>query len=438
MKVYPHWLDGEFLRLASAAEATTQASQGVQAVRMMKLHALLGTEFILNDVQVFDSAGVLMLFGDRETREFLRHHTDLLELRVFPDPSSGNSPFDLATRGLKRTQVKGWESSLLKSPEATIRLSEEILNDGFIDPERPSKTIAKYPGQTSWLNAIRHSLSYFASYDHPRVLPSTKLKTDSYWDVLQELQLQPNLANNERESVLLRDTIQYIEKRIPDPHDRSRRSLLKPFIDRDGVAKRFVRHNVVLAWNTATQRTLQPDGGSITSLPDAVTPGTYLEDTSDTLVPFRSKEGLFRHLDPGRASFVANVECQIDSLGWSDIARALQSTSVQETMAELDIARASGEPQGIGEALRAHTASLARVLLPRPAMPWQERVVWVVFGSFVVSLGPATFGEEIKDLVWRAAAGASGLVIGEAVRSGRVALKRSEFANTLRQAAQAE
>jgi hypothetical protein len=84
MELYPNWLDGEFVKIASQATGPEQDVRDM--IRALKLHALLGTRFILNDVQVFDSAAVLALFGDADARAFLSRDTTFLGLKVDPDP----------------------------------------------------------------------------------------------------------------------------------------------------------------------------------------------------------------------------------------------------------------------------------------------------------------------------------------------------------------
>lgn len=150
MQFYPHWLDGEFVRITSNAKGPKQDVR--EMIRALKLHALLGTQFVLNDVQIFDSAAVLELFSDKDALDFLNNDRTFLDLRVVPDPAFDNNRFALAARGLIRACADGWMSSVfINDPKPITSLASEIINeiqkeeDGYFDPNAPYRTMRKYP-----------------------------------------------------------------------------------------------------------------------------------------------------------------------------------------------------------------------------------------------------------------------------------------------------
>jgi hypothetical protein len=191
MQLYAHWLDGEFVRAASGERE--RARNVREFIRGLKLHAILGTQFILNDVQAFDSAVVLELFANPDIYNFLCRNVGFLNLKVAPDPTLGTSnPFALAARGLARTSNPGWISSAFVNDATPIRkLASEIINDvtkdcGWVDPDSPSETVQSFPKFAKPLQAVRKAVNYFGSHNTTEQLLSSSGERTNYYDVLCE------------------------------------------------------------------------------------------------------------------------------------------------------------------------------------------------------------------------------------------------------------
>lgn len=373
MQLYPHWLDGEFIRIASEEGGPAAAMR--EAVRAVKLHALLGTQFLLNDVQIFDSRAVLELFADHGFREFIKGDTDFLDLRVEPDPELGDHPYALAARGFSRTQAPGWSSSVFpKDPTPIRRLADEILDDvqgpGYVDPNRPGKAEQTYPEHEKLLNAARHAVRYFGSCDTPQRMKARPGARTSYYDVLRNLTAR-ELKEEDRRAV--EETLAFIDRAIEDPGARKARARVLAVLHRASPeARERIWNNVVQAWNYAAQVTLQPEGGSVGTLRGAVSPAPYFDGKADVLVPMSAEVAapLFAPITP------AHLPCDLDALTWDEVAKARKATF--ETMDELRRERRSGDVDAVREKLRAHLAALARVI--RPSF---TKGSWVIYGFTV-------------------------------------------------------
>jgi hypothetical protein len=364
MQLYPHWLDGEFVRLA--AEEGGQARALGEAMRAVKLHALLGTRFLLNDVQIFDSLAVLQLFADHGFREFVKQDTDFLDLRVALDPRLGDHPYALAARGFSRTQAPSWSSSVFPNDPTPIkRLADEILNEvqgpqKSINLALPSKTERAYPEHEKLLNAARHAVKYFAVCDTPQrmiVLPNPRA---NYYEVLKELAARQGVAEEDRRGV--QEALAFIDdpKVIEDPDARKARARVLAVLDRaPREARARIWNNVVQAWNYATQVTLRPEGGSVGALRGAVSPARYFDKQTDDLVPMTAD------LPPPFLAMAhpAHLPCDLDAITWKQIGEARKATV--NTMEELRRARRDGEIEPVKEHLRAHLEALSRVIHPR-------------------------------------------------------------------------
>ena len=369
MQLYPHWLDGEFVRIASEEGGHVGAMR--EAVRAVKLHALLGTQFLLNDVQIFDSRAVLELFADHEFREFIKGDTDFLDLRVEPDPRLGDHPYALAARGFSRTQAPGWSSSVFPKDPTPIRsLADEILDDvqkaGYVNPNLPGKAEQAYPEHEKLLNAARHAVRYFGSCDTPQRLKALPGARTSYYEVLRDLAAR-DLKEEDRRRV--EEALAFIDRAIEDPGARRARArVLAVLHQAPREAQERIWNNVVQAWNYATQVTLQPEGGSVGTLRGAVSPAPYFDGQADVLVPMTAELAapLFAPVDP------AHLPCDLDALTWDEIAKARKATF--ETMQELRRARRSGDVDTVRENLRVHLAAVARII--RPSFKQGSRVTY--------------------------------------------------------------
>ena len=460
MQIYPHWLDGEFVRVAENSPGGIDTADNL--VRALKLHALLGTQFVLSDVQVFDSKPVLRLFADEQFRKFVANDTDFLELRVDPDPAMPKTPFAYAARGLARSQSSGWTSSLFMGDAAPIRAFGEetikqILTDGLIDPDRPTPVDVRYQQHRHTFQAIRHAISYFGMLDPPTLLAAAGSRT-SYYDVLSESLVaaeghvddvagNKKLPHDYREYLLssavsnrdsLKYTIDFIDRHIDSADKRNARSQLLYVLDREQSPRRreVIWNNAVQAWNYATELTLRPEGGSVGNLPNAVSASSYLAAPVDALVPLHSKknEGIRAHRN------ISSLPLDLDGLDWQAIAKARRDSAQSMKKLAQCRARFASDPDAIAESVRVHIRCLTKSLVP-PKQVSPLPYVLTTAGASGAALAIAVFGDvdaaNIRSLVPLAttALGWSGAMAGSWSRDSDVWRRRNALTNTLSRAA---
>jgi hypothetical protein len=385
MQLYPHWLDGEFVRIASEATGPTQTVG--EMVRALKLHAILGTQFILNDVQIFDSLAVLKLFSDSEFRRFVKDDRNLLDLRVDPDQSLGDKPFALAARGFTRTRASGWISSAFPTDPTPIKkLADEIINEvqeGYLDLGRQSDVAAEYPQHEELLNAARYAVDYFASCDHPQKLAAKFGERTSYYRVLCDLRELPEERLNKEDRPRVEETLEFIDDAIKDPDARKARSRVLAVLGQAGSRAKQNRiwNQVVQAWNYATQQTLRPEGGSVGTLPGAVSPAPYFDSPRDVLVPI----GVEKRFEPmAIISKPLLLPCDLDAITWTEIGKARKETA--DTMGKLSKARRKGSLDEVAEPLREHLDAVNRILTLREA-PKAVNYAFMIGGILVAAFG---------------------------------------------------
>lgn len=402
MQLYPHWLDGEFVRIASSAASPSQTFRS--AVRALKLHALLGTQFVLNDVQIFDSAAILGLFADRGFRDFVYADRSFLDLRVEPDPRLGTSPYALAARGFARTRASGWISSVfMEDPTPIKRLADEIIEnvqvDTWVNPEKPSPVAQAYPQFRKALNAARYAVHYFGSCDRPEELKARPGERTSYYKVLCDL-VEKRLEPEDRMGV--EAAIEFIDHEIQDPGAKHARSRVLAVLDRaDPLQREQIWNYVVQAWNYATQQTLRPEGGSVGTLPGAVSPAQYLDSPRDILVPMKAVKRLDSMVeDP------PHLPCDLDRITWAEVGRVRAAT--KSTIQKLDHARWEGDRAEVIHSLREHLKAAVQVLLS-PENPSKidyllmmgDEVVAVIGNPLRLPFRVARLRHEIRPKSWR-------------------------------------
>jgi hypothetical protein len=387
MQLYPHWLDGEFVRIASNVKEPEQVVR--EMIRALKLHALLGTQFVLNDVQIFDSAAVIELFADNDALDFLRNDRTFLNLRVVPDPDLGNHSFALAARGFTRAVAKGWKSSVFfDDPTPIKQLAEEIINDvqdhGGIDLDAPSKAVQANILYSKQLVAARRAVDYFADpiSSQQMALPS---QLTNYYEVLRNLREKlkvsiddklhevPKPYRTESQKQMKEDltringTISFIDKWVNPSEMKARSSVLAILDNEPNYTKRqWIWNNVVQAWNCSVQQTVCREGGSVGVLPGAVSPAPYLETPTDVLVPVEYNKQtvpLASITDP------PTLPIDIDKITWKQIAEVRKETV--GTMKQLMTAREIGhtEIEYLSQTLRKHLDAVVRILPPSVLPP---------------------------------------------------------------------
>lgn len=421
MQLYPHWLDGEFVRIASKADGEKQTLKAL--TRVLKLHALIGTEFVLNDVQVFDSAAVLELFADPEFRAFVERDRDFLYLKVNPTGGLGDSPFQLAARGLMRTQKPDWISSAFFGKDALVKtLADEIINqiqsDNCVDPGRHSPAANVQSDYREKLNAARHAVYYFATCPTQAELTASPCGVQSnYYEVLKETlsalerrgRDHATLPESETPSGLnllmktrtdmeiIGDVINFIDIHIPDENERKFRSKVLAILQGQQILDKeqgiLIWNNVVQAWSYATAQTMGQDGMSSAWLPGAVSPAPILDRQMDVLVPFdnrKQKEPMYSITN------VPVLPVDLDGITWAQVAEARVRTRTAGSLQALARVRAlhPGNIEAISGELREHMVALGKVLVPSKKAPHSFPIVPYLFvlGGTGASVTIGVFG----------------------------------------------
>lgn len=356
MQFYPHWLDGEFARLACDGHTPGQqslTSNLPDVERLMKVHALLGTPFVLSDVQIVDSLPVQILFAKKSFVQFITRHPDFLDLRVQPDDSLGTGPCHLAARGLLRIDTTPkWRSSSWTDTGPIRALAAEIVAEvrrQDFTLERESRAIADAHrfgrDVVSRLKAVREAVDYFGRRDPAKAIhkpeaerstedpslggatpnrtPDPRTRWKTYYDVLTETRAHGGLPPDE-EAGLVR-TIKFIDEQFKGDEDsKGKRSCLLDVLHEAGEDRDVVWHNAVQAWNYATQLTLGPCGASAATLPFAVSPAPFLDPVADVMIPVRAE----RPTGARRSFFdCAQIPVELDALSWQHIADVWSHTT---------------------------------------------------------------------------------------------------------------
>jgi hypothetical protein len=422
MELYPHWLDGEFVRITSDAIGSKKCIEDM--IRALKMHALLGTQFILNDVQVFDSAAVLHLFADNDMYDFVRHDRNFLDLRVEPDPNLGNSPFALAARGLTRTQATGWISSAFWGDSTPIkRLADEIIKDiqvnDYVDPERPSRTARDYSKYARELKAVRRAVHYFGTHDNPNEMIAAPGERTNYYQVLcdsfdkigdkfkeidestkklPEKYRFDRIGHVNEDLAHIRETLEFIDKEVEDPDARKARSRVLKILNHepDITKQKWIWNNVVQAWNYATQMTLQSKGGSVGNLPGAVSPVPYSQSPTDILVPIE----LRKLVEPlAGIADLPMLPIEIDEIKWNMIKKVRAATA--DTMEKLNCARSrmTSNIDELSQPLRNHLKAVGLILQPAKKVPKITYLFKIVGISGITVIGAIGNPDHIKYIV---------------------------------------
>src|SRR5438046_2030075 len=129
MRVYAHWLDGWYRKLASEDHGESSVDQ--QAMRVIKLHALFGDRLIFSGQQIADNPVIWSLFADADFRAFARHDVPGFVSLVSHRAGVSDQPnWDVAASGLKRIANLGHATTATQDQNATVSLARSILEKG--------------------------------------------------------------------------------------------------------------------------------------------------------------------------------------------------------------------------------------------------------------------------------------------------------------------
>jgi hypothetical protein len=310
-RLYAHWLDGEWHKVASPVAAGSHGrSLASIAEGGLKLHALFGTKIAISDVQLTDSPVMAELFSKSEFRYYLRGNRNFLTLVTNVREDAGHEGFARATNGLYRAQNPGWTTSLPVDDVAVIRrfagalfeqedkilerFSEDpALQDFFRDSSwGPALVIQNNPRYRRILEGVLHGICHFSlEQGGPWDLPQ---KNDrSYLNVIEDALEAGGGGDTYGELEQIYTSVDHIAKQTGSRYARSAvNSFLQkaePDRSRWTPTQKRVWQSVVHAWNSNVSDTVGASE-SIAPLPDAVFP-TRGKITDTTTGPFKEENG---------------------------------------------------------------------------------------------------------------------------------------------------
>jgi hypothetical protein len=291
MRLYAHWLDGEWQKVAYPVTVAHQyMSLQRTAEGWLKLHALFGTRVALSDIQLTDSPVLPKLFVDPEFRNYVEYDRSFLTLVAYPRAGFEGLKARLgrATRGLDRAQRNGWKTSL---PDITVdeikKFSEPILLfDGQPDTGKwlkdkssgPGKVIASLPQHRELLEGMLRGICHFTKKTGGHSETPIQAKPRFYTDFIVDVLNSKGLGREEYNA--LEQVWLGIEQHwVPDSSLRKNRSALLNAMenkepDRNKWSPELHRiwNTVVHAWNENVSTTVGADRSSISELPGAIVP----------------------------------------------------------------------------------------------------------------------------------------------------------------------
>jgi hypothetical protein len=425
-RLYAHWLDGEWQKIAYPVAVEGRAPyhtlQGV-AEGALKLHALFGTRIAISDVQLTDGVVMVKLFANREFRDFLRNDPGFLTLVAQPRQGCSNMRLAIATRGIERAFHPEWTTSLPGVGVDVIRrfgdslLSLDKLDTAYIVRDRskgPGHVIASFPEQEELLEGILYGICHFLKTtggptDAPVSLPR------AYPEFIEDTLNCPALPH--ADAAALKSVWESIKRWVPDESKRRGRSALLSAMEAEEPNRNKWPHEWHTIWNTAVHAwnanvcdTVGARRASIAPLPGAVVP--YRGEISDVAGPFVSEGGLLRartirkypvlSLNPSTLSWlsVRNAVCQVRK----------ERTGFQRALLKQD-------KQEIEDASADLINGLLRVLAPHPKAD-PPHWVWLL-----MSIAGLAFSLPL----------AKGIAVaGEAQSFLRIQAKKGLVLNTLR------
>jgi hypothetical protein len=406
-RLYAHWLDGEWQKIAYPILVEGPYSRLQQVAEgALKLHALFGTHIVISDVQLTDSLVVVRLFANPEFRDYLRSDPQFLTLVAHPTPGISNRKLAIATRGMARAFPKGWRTSLNVAPqlpalsvEVIKRLAETILNPGTLDTaycfrirsRGPGKVIADHPEHKELLEGMLRGICHFAREARragPVDVPAASVPDRSYADFIRDALSNAKLPPEEwgaLESIWR----SICEKWVPDESKRFRRSdLLTALEDKEPNRIKWppefdrLWNTVVHAWNSNVSDTVGAGRNSISPLPHAVVP--FRGEISDVAGPFVERGELVMSRDIRRYPILS---LNPSTLSWKTVRGAIQGAHGERARFGSALARKNSE--GIIEASSELIRKLAPIVakgssLKEPGRIWDAVFLAGLFGQLPI------------------------------------------------------
>ncbi|MFD3502407.1 hypothetical protein [Streptomyces sp. NPDC058678] len=392
MRLYAHWLDGEYVRLKTLDSGVSPLGE---VERLLKFHALFGNTITLSDVQLIDSHAVLDLFGKESFVRYLKDHKDFLEIAARPDVDE--SRFGVATSGLRRFMGSpGRTSSHFGQPDVILAIAEIVLSretsdlSEILNYRGPSgKILDRFPEFRNEILAMLEAVDHFCTQGRWST-PASVDDPITHYDALIKVANTSSLSPTHEAQV--QTAIQFIEK-YADQGTRNYRSNVLRLLDQLEWPEehKTVAHTVVSAWNYAVEQTVSPDGGSVGPLSASAPIAAYLSIPFDAVFDMRQQDemSMFERCKEQMISFLPGDPLV---LPWRQIHVIVNETD--ETRRAYQEAVRAGKADAIRETLAQHLRSITP-LLTGPAQDPFPSHVWVMAagaGAAVAVMGHPEIG----------------------------------------------
>jgi len=406
MKMYAHWLDGEYRKaLTGVTVQSPTSSEDTEAHRLIKTLALFGGSFVLSDVQIVDSPVLWETFAQNDFRRFLRANSDFLELKAAPVTHGKDSRWAIATSGLERALKVGRIASPMQESGSVIQMCREVVTAG---PSADFDELLVRKRGSPDLDALRgfmEAVKYFSS-------PSAQVKEladgprHNLYSILELAVSNPDLGGVDRQHV--EGTLKLIDQIVENPQGRTRRSVIYEHLDLANRRHLASWKTIVQAWNVAAQKSVCETGGSIGKMANVVPIGAYVDQTADIMLT-----GTDNDLSPGKQclnELIPEIPLSFDpgDLSWADLARITNDTKCAEARSTLRAALMTGDQENIASAVRSYADLIAPLIEGRLQSPvgwwiWALGPVLLRFGGPVAPmLGVALFAGQVGEraMVW--------------------------------------
>lgn len=383
--------------------------------RTLKLHALFGGRIVITSITPVGSVVLLSLFANPDFRHFLSDHPAYLELccnfnRDIPEDANERRALRILS-GIKRTLDDDWTSSmftdlgrdsdteLIRTVAQAVLKTVSTSGSGLDVHEvrqrlaRPFKKLREGDRRIQvrhirLMEAIPEVLSHFMSSPGANVCRARS----EYRTIRSMISQDLNFA---RDPDRLLSVQNYIDQECGADASFSRIIATVDHADLTVERKRSILQTACYAYNSQLIESVQPSFGSYVHLPHGIPVGMTTDHFHNVLSipaeldsPGSAWSGL---KDLGlQASQLIGFDCDIDSIGWRQIAQAMSERHIAQTAVHFQDHlhdRIRNDEAAI-ETLRLHCDGLARFffgrgLVQRPS----TRCMWLVQAGIGASLG---------------------------------------------------
>jgi len=373
MRLYAHWLDGEWSKIAYPRAVTGRESLQSIAVRTLKLHALFGTRVAISDVQLTDSPVTAGLFLDSGFREYLKHDSKFLTLVSHTREGTSHFRFALAKSGFDRARKgKHWATSFPGIPNEVIkRFGDAVLGSDsdnvaytLSHPNcAPRQVIRENPEYAEALEGILYGIRHFTlAKGGPSEL--AQKSPESYMKFLKDMLDTHGLPSEKYNAI---DQIRNKVISMAGEENLHGRSSLVQVMERQKSDRNQwspewhrIWNTVVHAWNSNVAATVGARE-SIAPLPYAVIP--FRGEITDVASPFTSEDD---QVVPTRLGSFPCLSFDPNLLTWTEILEIVRREDIYNQREVLRDAFVKQNSEAIAVAANGLVSTLKPLLIPHP------------------------------------------------------------------------